>query len=602
MSYKEDYRKSLKVLYDDLTDAENKQEKEQFGFENRLKVIHENLQDLEDKICSVFGLGDFGVLGDFEPNHNKLGDFGMHQMLKTQIKILAIEMGVNLDQDDEILDPDDTADKPKIMLKFFRTEFENAMDNQSLEEVVHNADRLKEYLNELQLSQADRIHLTANIKYLRKTAHDMMEGSLDINDKNWVRNHFNEWLIPTFNILKNELETVIKNPQEIKVKIIQTPKKKKSWISKLFSSKQKDSQILEESLEIPKDSFQGIFNVFISHKFVKPDQKLALELRKELRENQIEGYLAESTREYELLIGDKICKAIDKSKFVVAILTKNSQTSASVNQELGYALGIKKPILLMIEKGVEHGVLIHGRDPEEFSRASFSNHCKPIVEYILDKVKPNSQTPSNILREKVYPELYDEMMVIHENPDKFKAILINPWKNISPSVKLKIEDDIKQLFEEFTAKLSDWNTTFSRVDQNFTINKAKLGEIISPAFARVNLIKPDGHIILDSRTSQQPDAWIDAFKFIIFDEMIVNDQILCEKLVKYARDTENGHLRWLQDWKTQKPTLFGHIFDMLPQLRKVLRIESYNEEMQKEKEDISNLLEQIIKILEKRIR
>jgi len=601
MSIEEDLRKSLKSCYDDLIDSENKQEKEPFGFKPRLKVIHENFQDLEDRICAVFGMGDWGVIGDFEPYHYKLGDSGMDQMLKTQIKRLAIEIDVNLEKENTITDNNDTVDNPKNMLKFFQTEFENAIKNQSLDGIIQHADRLKEYLNKIQLYQADRIHLNARINYLRKTAYDTMIALDDINDENWVKNHFEEWLGSDFKILKNQLDTIIKNPQEIKMRLIQTPKKKKSWFSNVFSSKQKDSQMLEESLEIPKDNFQGIFNVFISHKFVKSDQKLALELRKELRENQIEGYLAESTREYELLIGDKIREAIDKSKFVVAILTKNSQTSASVNQELGYALGIKKPILFMVEKGVEHGVLTQGRDPEEFSRASFSNHCKPIVEYILDKVKPNSKTPSNILREKVYPELYDEMMTIHENPDRFKAILVNPWKDISPSVKLKIEDDIKQLFEKFTAKLSDWNTTFSRVDHNFTINKAKLGEIISPAFAQVNLIKPDGYIMLDSRSSQQPDAWIDAFKFILFDETIVNDQILYEKLVKYAQDTENGHLRWLQDWKTQKPTLFGHIFDTLPQLRKVLRIEFYNEEMQKEKENINILLEKIIKILEKRI-
>ncbi len=95
--------------------------------------------------------------------------------------------------------------------------------------------------------------------------------------------------------------------------------------------------------------------------------------------------------------------------------------------------------------------------------------------------------------------------------------------------------------------------------------------------------------------------WIDAFKFIIFDKEIINEQILYEKLVKYARDTENGHLRWLQDWKRQKPTLYGHIFNTLPQLREVLRVDFFNEDMQKEKESISIIVEKIIKILEKRI-
>jgi hypothetical protein len=363
-----------------------------------------------------------------------------------------------------------------------------------------------------------------------------------------------------------------------------------------------NTQVRDESIQIPVDEFNGLFSVFISHKFVKEDQLLALELRTELRKNNIVGYLAESKKEYELLIGNKIREAIDKSEYVVAIITKHSQTSASVNQELGYALGIKKPIVIMIEKDAQHGVLTYGLEPEEFTRENFVNHCKTVTKYILNKGKRNvsNKTPQ-ILRETIYPELYDKMMKIYENSDAFKILTVNPWKDISPSSKLKIEEDIKQLFEEFTSKLSDWHTTLSRVNQNFTINKAKLGEIITSAFARVSLTKPDEMIILDSHSSQYPKDWIDAFKFIIFDEEIINEQILYEKLVKFARDTENGHLRWLQDWKTQKPTLFGHIFDTLPQLREVLRVDFINEDMQKEKESISILVEKIIKILENRI-
>jgi hypothetical protein len=85
-------------------------------------------------------------------------------------------------------------------------------------------------------------------------------------------------------------------------------------------------------IEIPKDDFQGIFNVFISHKFDNENKKLALILRESLRSNKIEGYLAESKGEYELLIGDKIRKEIDNCEFVVGIITKESEKSASVNQ------------------------------------------------------------------------------------------------------------------------------------------------------------------------------------------------------------------------------------------------------------------------------
>ena len=101
-SIEEDFRKSLKYIYDDLLEAENKQEKDPSGFKNRLQVIHETLQDQEMRICAHFGLGDFGVLSDFEPEYLRRGDAGMDQMIKSQIKLLAVEIGVDLEQNTTI--------------------------------------------------------------------------------------------------------------------------------------------------------------------------------------------------------------------------------------------------------------------------------------------------------------------------------------------------------------------------------------------------------------------------------------------------------------------------------------------------------------------
>ena len=115
------------------------------------------------------------------------------------------------------------------MLKFFQAEFKNAIKNESLDEIIHNADRLKEYLDKIQLYQADRKHLNAGIKYLRNTAYDMLVGSSETSDENWVKSHFEEWLGQDFETLNNHLETVIKNPQEIKIRTISTPKKNKGF-------------------------------------------------------------------------------------------------------------------------------------------------------------------------------------------------------------------------------------------------------------------------------------------------------------------------------------------------------------------------------------
>lgn len=101
---KTDLQKSLKSIYGDLLDAENGPDRDTFGFKHRLEVIHEDLQDVEMRICSEFGLGDFGVLPDFESTYYRRGDSGMDQMLKSQIKRLAIEIDLNLEQNNTTIE------------------------------------------------------------------------------------------------------------------------------------------------------------------------------------------------------------------------------------------------------------------------------------------------------------------------------------------------------------------------------------------------------------------------------------------------------------------------------------------------------------------
>jgi len=118
----EDLRKSLKHLYDDLLDAENKQEKDPSGFKNRIKVIHETLQDQEMKICGLLGLGDFGTLRDFDYEYLSRGDSGMDQIIKTQIKLLAVEIGLDLEKDSPTENSNDNSVEAVSKHKWTRNE------------------------------------------------------------------------------------------------------------------------------------------------------------------------------------------------------------------------------------------------------------------------------------------------------------------------------------------------------------------------------------------------------------------------------------------------------------------------------------------------
>jgi len=132
--------------------------------------------------------------------------------------------------------------------------------------------------------------------------------------------------------------------------------------------------------------------VFISHTFKEDDRKLAAKLQACLKLKSIDGYLAERKQEYELLIRDKIKNEIELSDYLVAIITQYGLKSASVHEEIGYAIGSGIPVLLMVDESLEEqGVLIHGKEPEYFSEKIFEQHADKIVNFIMEKNKQQAQ-------------------------------------------------------------------------------------------------------------------------------------------------------------------------------------------------------------------
>lgn len=132
--------------------------------------------------------------------------------------------------------------------------------------------------------------------------------------------------------------------------------------------------------------------VFISHPFANED--LASILKHILEENEIDAYMAQRVKEYQLVISEKIRTEINNSDYVIAIVTKDTRASASVNQELGYAQGKEVPIIIMIEKKAKTGVLTYGIEPEEFTHENFNVSCKNVKKYLLEKGVMRSEEKS----------------------------------------------------------------------------------------------------------------------------------------------------------------------------------------------------------------
>ena len=158
---------------------------------------------------------------------------------------------------------------------------------------------------------------------------------------------------------------------------------------------------------------------FISHTFAGDvDPHLAQTLKEELAAAGIDGYMAEDIRRYDLLIHDKIRQAIDESGWLVAVITRAAQGSASVHEEIGYALGRDTGVIIMLEKGVEEsGVLVYGKEAEVFTVPEFGAHAKTVAEFIRDAPTPRPPGP-----ERSGPDagrLLDDRGILSEKSDGF---------------------------------------------------------------------------------------------------------------------------------------------------------------------------------------
>ncbi len=144
--------------------------------------------------------------------------------------------------------------------------------------------------------------------------------------------------------------------------------------------------------------------VFVSHSF--KDEKLAKKLRSILLPFDVDAILAQENPRFDKNLRDKIIEDLKSSAFVIGIITKNSNESISVQQELGFAQGSRIPIIVMREKGVQFpGALIDGLEYAEFTNSTFEKSCSGLIHFIQNY---DSNTLENIDHSFEHRKLVDE--------------------------------------------------------------------------------------------------------------------------------------------------------------------------------------------------
>ena len=208
--------------------------------------------------------------------------------------------------------------------------------------------------------------------------------------------------------------------------------------------------------------------VFISHAFGGEDERFGNTLKEDLAAAGMDGYMAEKTPQYNLLIADKIRRAIDESKWLVAIITERGQASASVHEEIGYALGKGVEVVLMLKKDVEEsGVLVHGREPLVFTPGEFQGSSLEAVEFIKNAPAPR---PKSHFSEDAMRLLASRNIASEGSPlfaqNKYFARLHSPLSDAEKPVALftacphQLTDGVDVTSEDFV----DWSELITDIE------------------------------------------------------------------------------------------------------------------------------------------
>ena len=110
------------------------------------------------------------------------------------------------------------------------------------------------------------------------------------------------------------------------------------------------------------------YKVFISHNMNDEDTALIQRASDQAKAAGIEFYIAEQDKKPGEPLSGKIEEAVKRCDCLVAFWTKGGARSSFVSQEIGVAVGLRKPTLIVVEEGVPIEGFLVGRETIKLDR------------------------------------------------------------------------------------------------------------------------------------------------------------------------------------------------------------------------------------------
>lgn len=207
------------------------------------------------------------------------------------------------------------------------------------------------------------------------------------------------------------------------------------------------------------------------------------------------------------------------------------------------------------------------------------------------------------LKQEVYRNLYNQISEFQKNKFYSRFIPHMVWEQLDAYSKFKVESKIRMLFERHAKEANKYQNYLIRQKIDDIVNqKAVLEPIFVIPFQRANLIDNNGYIIRHRNTSCSITDWLIDFSSVFFSSKITDSEMLYKMLEEYAIKAQNGYLDTIQKWKYDKPTIYSGVFEQLEELRKAFHPIYSEESLEKQRQILVGLTDELMVALEKKIR
>lgn len=146
-----------------------------------------------------------------------------------------------------------------------------------------------------------------------------------------------------------------------------------------------------------------------------------------------------------------------------------------------------------------------------------------------------------------------------------------------------------------------WRIIRQKID-DFVHQKTVLEPILKTPFQKASLIDNNGYVIRHRNNSASITDWLIDYSSVFFSSKVTDSQTLYKMLEERASKANDGYLDSIQKWKDEKPDLYSSIFEVLSELRKVFHANYSEEDLEKQRQILVTLTDELVEELERKIK